>query len=282
MGLPKPDRYGSNSDTFKKPVYIKLSEGEHFVRFLHPIEETRLVYTHWVNRASIECIGADCPVCEKNQTILNSVNGDRKLAKDVSGYSPYQVRYYANILDRTQVKVHPDSEQGFENKRLSDGTFPAVCGETSKMLAEVAPQPSDKIKILAGGVTLFDQLDSINSATGKRDEAGNIVPIGIQNFDVVLDVKGTGRDRKITPVPQVLIDDVVTYDVDELHDLDKAIIKLTAVEIHDLLRGVTLKDIFAARRALEGDAVSHNTVTVSTDLATLESDVKSIVDNLLD
>ena len=284
MSLPKPDRYSDSSgQTFRRPEYLKLTEGEHYIRFLNPIEDTKMVYTHWIKKVSIECVGVDCPVCIENQQILDSVNGDRKLAKEVSGFSPYQVRYYANVLDRTQVKVHPDSESGYENKRQPDGVFPHICGDTAKLLEGVSPTQSNKVKILAGGVTLFNDLDSINSKTGQRDAEGNITPIGVENFDIILDVKGTGRERKITPVSQVLVNDVVSVPFEDLYDLDAAIITLEVDEILDLVRGISLKDIFSARRAVEEDKVVLNDVTDGSAelISDMTNDITKTVEDLL-
>ena len=284
-GLPKPTRFSDSSESkFKKPVYLKLTEGDHFIRFLHSIDETKMVYTHWVKRMSIECIGEDCPICVTSKEILNSVGGDIEVAKQTPGFIPYQVRYYTNVLDRTQVKIHPESATAYENKRRSDGTFPQTCGETGKLLEGVTPTISNKVKILAGGTVLFNQLNSVDSTTGVRDEFGNIVPMGIKNFDIVLVVNGTGRERKTTPVPQANMNDVIEVDSEELYDLDTAIITLTASEVYDLLRDVSLKDIFAARRAVEGDQVVHNTVgdVYEDDFSTLKADVESVVNDLLD
>lgn len=251
MALPKPERkFSSSRDDNKKLNFIKLTEGRHLIRLLQPLSQVKLTYTHWVRGTSVECPGTDvCPICRYNQEILLSVDGDWDKAKEVKQFNPYQVRYYANVLDRTPVKVSPKSETGFENKRRPDNTWPLVCEETGEFLEGVEERPSNTVKILAGGVTLFNALESIDNAT--LDENEN--KIGIENYDIVLMISGTGRDRKTSPVPQERRNDVIDVDEHELYDLDRALIVFTPEEITDFLNGTSLSDIFKARRLSESE-----------------------------
>ena len=250
MGLPKPDRIGTKSSNQKKLNFIKLSEGRHTIRMLQPLDEVKLSYTHWVRGTSLECPGESCPICKNNQEILMSVNNEWEDAKKVKGFNPWQVRYYANVLDRTLVKVSPQSEIGFENKRRPDGSWPIVCEDTGELLEGIPEQPSNTVKILSGGKTLFGDLENIDLATLGQDES----PLGIENYDVVLMVSGEGRERKVSPVPQVSRNDVIDLEDLELYDLDRAIITFTADEITDFLNGTSLSDIFAARRVSDNVA----------------------------
>jgi hypothetical protein len=170
-----------------------------------------------------------------------SVDNDWNAAKKIKGFNPWQTRYYANVLDRTPVKV---SSSGEEVKQRPDGTYPQA-SSNGELITDVEETVSNTVKILSGGKTLFGDLEMHDSAI--LDQAEN--PIGIHNYDVVLMVKGEGRERQVTPVPQVGRDDEIDLEEYELYDLDRALISFTPEEITSFLSGVSLSDIFKARRA---------------------------------
>lgn len=281
--LKRPDRKGGSGKRFKRFNFLRLTEGQHIIRLLQPIEEVPMFYSHWLRKSNIECLGVDCPFCQNNQEILLGVDGDYERAKKVTGFNPWQVRYFANVLDRTLVKVHPESEEAVENKRNAINEWAVVCKDTQLPLAEVEAKPSNIVKVLSSGITLFDALEKIDLTTCSKevDEEGNPTPLGIKNYDVVLVVSGTGRERKSPPVPQVTRNDVVEIDKADLFDLDRALIKLTVEEIIDFRRGVTLKDIFAARRDKEGDT-TFDTSEEDKELEGVEKELVDSVKNLLD
>lgn len=280
MSLPKPNREGYGASDSNKLEYLKLTEGQHVIRMLSPISEVTMKYTHWIAGTSIECLGAEeCPICISNQKILNDVDGDWKSAKEITGFNPYQTRYYVNVLDKTPVKVHPQSEKGFENKKGADGQFPALCGDTGLPLADVPVKLSGKVKVFSGGVTIFNTLDGVDAVTNTDSQGNPLEGHGIQNYDVTLMVDGTGRDRKISAIPQATWNDPVDFESLELHDLDRALIKLTKEEIPRLISGVSLRDIFAARR--QDDSVSTDVSAEAEAVANVASDVQNSVDELL-
>jgi len=307
MGLPKSDRTGGEFTNRSRLNFLKLTPGQHIIRFLHPIEGTMLKHTHWIKGTSIECPDPDtCPVCLINKEILLEVGGDFKEAKKVKGFRPWTRRYYANVLDLTPVKVSPDCEKSFENKRDSAGRWPIVCEDCGASLAGVEPQLSNTIKILAGGVTIFNALDAINESVTVPDpdiadevsllEGEEIedfgahlsggIPVGLENFDIVLMVQGTGRERQVTPVPQPHRDTVYNLEEMELepYDLERAIVKLDSEEVKELLRGVALKDIFAARNAEEGSEQIDQTPNeqVVENVAEVEDEVTNALKDLFD
>jgi len=295
MGLPKVDRTSTSYSNKQKLSFIKLTPGQHLIRLLQPIEEIKLAYTHWVKGTSLECPGEnECPLCLNNKDILASVGGEYKKAKEVTGFNPWQVRYYANILDLTPVKVSPNSENGFENKRDQAGDWGAVCEDCGDSLASVQVRPSNTIKILAGGKKLFEALESIDLSITVPDETkpytlpdGSIAfeekKIGIENYDVALMTVGVGRERLVTPVPQAHRNQVYNLEEreDELFDLDRALVVLTPPEIVDLLSGVTLRDIFAARLAEEDEitdtVIANEAIEVS---KTIEASVEASLDDI--
>lgn len=281
MGLPKPSRKNSNFQK-NRIEFLKTTEGQHTLRFLSPLAGVTLFYTHWINGGSVECLGDDCPVCQGNQVILVAA-GDWETAKKNKDFRPYQVRYYVNILDRTPVKVHPDSEKMVENKRDASAEWPSICSDTGLSLAEVEVKPSNRVKVLAGGVTLFEAVEAIDMSivVEKDDEE---VPLGVENFDIVLMVSGSGREKKTTPIPQATRNDKVSVDEDKLHDLNKALLRFTAPELQDFIRGVSIRDIFAARSAREDNVESPVAKQAETEvnlLSSTEDELKESISDLL-
>jgi hypothetical protein len=86
-------------------------------------------------------------------------------------------------------------------------------------------------------------------------------PVGITNYDITFVVSGTGKSKSITAIPSTNSNAPIPDGL-ELHDLESSVIKLTPDEMLDVQRGVTLKDIFASRRAtsLEKDIDSSDIV----------------------
>ncbi len=284
--LQRPDRTTRSVRT----KFFKLTEGQHIIRLLQPMGEIKMVYTHWLNRISIECLGDTCPICSNNQEILTRVSkevGQKeawKQAKKEEGFNPWQLRYYANVLDRTPVKVHPEAAKGTENKINAAGEFPVLCEETKLPLADVPVTSSNTVRVLSSGKTLFEDLDAIDLATCglESDESGMPIPLGITNYDVALIVSGEGRERNVSPVPQASRNDVVEV-TEELYDLNKAIITLTSDEVSSFIRGVSLRDIFTSRNAIENieikkEAIAQDIETVSN----LEDEITDSVKALLD
>ena len=173
--------------------------------------------------------------------------------REQSGYNKGVKRFFVNVLDKTLAKVCTACNKEYKNI----STIVCTCGE-----ALPDAQPLNKVKVLAKGVSLFEQLVAIDNAI--LDDSGE--KIGLTNYDINIVVSGVGRDISYTPIPDTSKREPVEAKyADELFDLDKATIKLTPEEMLDLARGVTLKDIFAARKAQEvevqvGEQVSEETL----------------------
>ena len=79
MSLPKSNRegYSTSRTDVKRLSFLKLSEGQHFIRMLTPISEVEIKYSHWVRNSSIKCLGAEaCPICVSNRQILDDNEND--------------------------------------------------------------------------------------------------------------------------------------------------------------------------------------------------------------
>lgn len=241
----------------RKPEFLDLNSTA-TVRIL---TNTRLsIFTHYISRSTVQCLGEDCPVCRNNKNII--MQNDKEFRKDPNYYPRRELRL-VNVLDKTPSRV---CECGIES-RTTEGAVTCKCG---KIITGTA-SPLNKVKILSRGVTLFDQLDAINNAI--RDSFGEIV--GITNYDMTLVVAGTGKDKIITPVPgmQSPLTEVAES---ELFDLEAITPRLKDMEMLDLQRGVSMRDIFAARRAGE------KSVSTEVDFLSKESvdDLNSAVDEL--
>lgn len=228
--------FSTPKSNFKKTEFIDLSQGLHFIRIL--TEQAVVHDTHYVRNLTIKCLGEECPVCQNN-TRLRAENPREKNPSNIPGYSGRRQVAYVNVLDRTPTKVCPQCST--EVKRTNN-MFPASCPKCNALLNTVQAQPLNKVKVLSKGKQFFDQVEFHNATV--LDEATQ-TPIGINNYDLSVMVMG----QKTPPVVSALPDrnDAVAVVEDTLFDLQKAIISLDADEIHQLLRGVRLSDIFAAR-----------------------------------
>ena len=83
------------SRTFDKIRFMAFEYGQHRVRI---VGQPRGVWTHFLRgKATIECLGNDCPVCQNNKLLKS----DAGTQKNVSGVNPASYRFYVNVLDRT-------------------------------------------------------------------------------------------------------------------------------------------------------------------------------------
>jgi hypothetical protein len=221
----------------KKLEFLKLSTGANIIRILDADYIT--ADTHYVNRISIACLGDECPVCKNNRKIINE---NPETFRDVKGYYPRTVRYFINVLDRTPAKICPKC--GEEIKQVGLPVCPkAGCGA---VVMDVPVTPLNKVKVLSKGVTLFEQLAAIELSI--LDDAGT--PRGLMAYDLVLIAAGSGKTSTVTPNFSGRTGDAVPEGLEKF-DLAKALIKLTAEEILDFQKGVSLSDIFKGRSLTE-------------------------------
>lgn len=261
MSLFKFERTEYDPD-FKKTVFMRLVS-LHTIRVLS--EKSFVTFLHWINRVPIKCLGDDCPVCKQNKLIiLENPNTFRK----VSTYSARRQTFYLNVLDRTVVKVCTNC--GAENLMVAN-RFPPTCESCSILINDIEPASLNKVKVLSRGITFGEDLNNIHMS--YVNDAGDI--IGIKNYDVQIMV---GANKQ--PFPQAVLtsNDKVDVPDSELFDLESAPISLEGDEMLDLQRGVSLKDIFAARSSDDVE-VESETVEVLEDamIEKLTSNVQSLM-----
>lgn len=122
------------------------------------------------------------------------------------------------------------------------------CPRRERFWVNVLNKTNDenKVCVLSSGPTLFEDFNMMAQAT--RTESDEVVDI--RAYDWILMVKGTGREREITPVPQYRgKNEPISTEGLELFDLTRCLPNITRDEMADFLKGVSLKDIFNLRRA---------------------------------
>jgi hypothetical protein len=238
-----PERRDRTTD-FNRPVFLRLREGTPVtIRVLDSHAEK--VLKHWINssKTSVLCLGEECPICQQNEVIRRE---NPKTFQKIKGYIPVQRRWMVNVLDRTPVIK--DEETGEEYYSIK-GKFPTVTSDGDRSLVNIQPVPSNTIKILERGQTLFELLAVIHADSIEEhgEEAG-----GITKFDVKLVPAGSGTDMIISAIPQGRNDDIAPIlEQNNLmpYVLSAVGIELTPDEVINVVRGVSIRDIFAARRA---------------------------------
>lgn len=219
----------------KKLEYIKLPPGRSIVRILD--KHAYAYETHYVNRMTIACIGEECPICANNRKIISE---NPETFRDVKGYTPRVTRYYVNALDKTPGRICPKCGN---TSKLDNESACSGCGT---LILDVEKKPLNRVVVLAKGKTLFEQLNAIEESI--LDDNGSSK--SLSEYDIVLSVTGTGRTTNITPIPNDRGEknEVVVVPDSDKFDLDKVVIKLESDEINSFLRGVSLKDIYTARK----------------------------------
>ena len=162
--MKMPEMKDTSEFRIRKEEFLRLTPGNHIVRVLPDEQGFYLTYTHWLNRANIECLEDDCPICMNNRRIIAE---NPKNFRNIQGYSPKRQVFYVNILDKTPAKVCPNCSEA--NKSVA-GTFPHVCQNCSGVIVNVETTPINKVCILNRGKELYSNIKSINGAI--TDELG--------------------------------------------------------------------------------------------------------------
>ncbi len=241
-------KFNGQFNKSKRTEFMALPEGAHLIRILQTQAKTKP--THFFNqtKATALCLGDECPICANNRKLIMQFPEN---FRDQAGYNKVNYRFFVNVLDKTPAKVCAKCGKEYKDTRQTI----CSCGEI--LPNEI--KPLNKVKVLSKGLTLRDDLDKIDKAI--QDNSGT--PIGLMNYDIMLMVSGSGRDTKITPVPRTDIKDSIPENL-ELFDIEKVTIVLEPDELLDLQRGVSLKDIFAARKKEE--AVSFDPIVDQSEL----------------
>lgn len=261
---------------FERPKYLRFREGfPTVVRILD--KNAHRVRKHWINKArtSLLCLGERCPICASNDKIRGE---NPKNFRNIKGYIPVQYRYMVNVLDRTMVIIDPETEEEYYAQK---GQFPLISSDNDRSLAGLEPQPSNTIKILERGKTLFENFLAIHNETSEMDDEGELASGGLTTFDLKLLTLGAGVDMTISVMPLLQNDDDVAAILEEnditLHVLSTVGIQLTPDEMEQVaFAGTTLSDIFSARKA---DEEAETTEEMAETLADVSESVADLFDD---
>ena len=223
---------------FVKPKYFVWSPGKQIIRILDI--DLIPVSCYWFG-ANIRAIGWDDPQSQQNKRIKLE-NPDNY--RNVRGYKSPSDRYFVNVLDRTPVKMCPNCEM---EVKAVNGTFPAICPHCNEgIVSKITAKPLNKVRVLQTGKTLVDQFKTIDAKILKEDGTR----VGAENFDIILHVVGTGNQR-VSVAEETENFEELEVPPEDLYDTSKMAILVSEAELEQLMRGVSLRDLFAARRGSE-------------------------------
>ncbi len=241
-------KFNKNTESkYKRTEFMQLAQGANTIRILQPQVKTKPTHYFEHAKASVLCLGDECPICANNRKLF--MQFDREAPKQ-PGFNRINYRFFINVLDKTPAKICTKCSKEYKDIRNTI----CSCGEVLPAQAV----PLNKVKVLSRGLELRDDLGSISKAILRPDGT----PIDITSYDVMLMVNGTGRGS-ITPVPRTDASEPTPEGL-ELFDLDKAVIEFNASELLDLHSGHSLKDIFAARKNKKDEFVPETAVSQET------------------
>ncbi len=261
-----PSTYGESK--FKRTLYMRLMPGNHVIRILDTATE---FFIHYVNRAYVQCLGDECPICENNRKIRYE---NPKDYSNISGYSSRSPRYVFNVLDKTQVKVCPQCES--ENNMGANSVYDAVCWKCQTFVTDTESISSGKVKLLSCGITIVTDLSALHQSV--TNEGGDI--LGVHNYDVALNTRVINGRKSTTPIPSLQNAGPIEVDKDLLFEHGKAIAQLNLSEVKSLLTGVTLRDIYLARRTDKTEAV-EKPVFIGADVDSVSELAKDSIDSTI-
>ena len=263
--------YDETKRDFKPTRFLKIIPGYPVrVRVLN--RSAFRVAKHYLpkQRISVLCLGEECPICANNRKLVESHPGENY--SDIPGIIGKQNRFLVNVLNRTKVKTTPTEKVVYAG---SDGKFPNQHPETGEDLSSIKAVPQNTIEVLERGSKLFAQLNGIHDTI--RDDDGN--KIGLTNFDVILIATGKGKQMEVSAVAQPQFNDKVEILPEDMYDLEKVPMKLSAGEIDKVLSGVSLQDVFEARK--EGTPEKEELEHVAVDVAEeIEDNIEKLFEDI--
>ncbi len=267
MSYSKFPTYEYEQSDYPKVKYLRFQEGiPSIVRVISA--ESLYVAKHYLKniRTSILCLEDQCPICDKNKTLREQHGRNASKQPD---YINIQNRNIVNVLDLTSVIV--DDETGNEYPAFK-GTFPTVTQDGQRSLADVLPRPSNTIKVLERGKRLFEQFDVYHN------EYAHLGGIRGLNLKFVTLGAGTKMTISVVPLPEQStpldeLFDALDADARIEPELATLGIQLVPDEVLQAVSGVSLRDIFAARKLEDTNSVD---ATLQGDLADVEGAVSDL------
>lgn len=230
-------------------------------RILDP--SARTVWRHFINQANKgKGMSANCPNVRADMSVCPLEASVRGLPKD----SPERRdkvarrRFIVNVLDRTPYTVCVACNTNTPQTRTKE------CFSCGADLSKASFKPLNKVKVMEGGVKLFNQTlnpiadmqadDFRKTDDGKfvPSSEGEGIPVDITDYDIVFTTQGEGRDKQISAVPQApkALDesaflDPETGELQSLFVLDDLAEPTSIEEINLMLAGAPIAEILAVR-----------------------------------
>jgi len=261
-----PERNFEESN-FKKTAFVPFFNGASLrIRVLD--QKAHAVEKHFINRSKISviCLGEEaCPICENNRRLVNANPGMKR--NEIKGLIYKQTRFMANIFNRTPVKTTPSGKLVYP----INNKFPSADATTGEVLIDIEAKPINQVQVLERGSTLFSQLNLVHNSV--VDEIGQ--PLGLWNYDISISVLGSGKDMVTNVSALSHLNDKIEVADEDRYALETVGIRLAPGEMVKALEGVTLRDIFAARRSEDTEALAKEAEIIS-------AEVKESVSNIFD
>jgi hypothetical protein len=231
---------GKGPTGFKTVNKMFLGEGTHIFQPVEP--DAKEIYTHWITSQSrsVLCLnqdydadGGDCPICQQNVRLSHEYGKD---ARERDGYYNRSGRYVLNVLDLTPVKRDSEGNLYFPD---INGYYPPTAdkSENKEILADVQPEPRNEVCLLEMSRTYASELDMM--ARQKEVPWTQLV--------YKASVKGRGKN-KVTLTDCKLQESATLPEGQEISAPEFTFINFSADELADVLRGVSFKDLFNARK----------------------------------
>jgi hypothetical protein len=150
---------------------------------------------------------------------------------------PQTVKYQTNILEVTPYVVNEKSGSKFS---VLSGRAPERDPVNGDDLRNLPRTPLNEVKILEGGKTLFGQLNSLIGSLMAENPSLDMHKVVFQ-----LQASGSGKNKVTTVFPRT---DIQGQDYTKYSGYELILTEFTDEEISKMLKGVALKEIFAARR----------------------------------
>jgi hypothetical protein len=225
--------------------YVKFSPDHRIVlRMLN--NKAKLVWKHWIPEANGgKGMMANCPNTTAQASACPIERSIKGLAKDDPKYQERRAkkRYIVNVLDRTPYTVCPSCSENTPKAKQCQS-----CGAALKANLDYAPL--NRVKLLESGPMLFVQ----GLAAMEKAWQEDYPEAEITDYDITFTTNGTGRDRRIAPMPQVpseleadALNDPETGEAQKLFDLELLAEPSSVEEIELMLQGATLEEINAVR-----------------------------------
>lgn len=242
--MPFAESTRSKNETRKRTSdnYVKFTDKYRItLRMLN--NSSRVAWKHWIPEANGgRGMMATCPNVGSQVRPCPIEKMSAGKAKDDPEYTERKARprYMVNVLDRTPHVVCPSCNATTPSK---------VCQSCGADVSKEKSFPLNRVKILEQGPRLFnEQLNAVEKL--QKEELG----AEITDYDIVFQTTGSGRDRKITAIPQPPKElspkdflDPETGEEQRLFDLDALSEPNTVEEVEAMLRGATIEELNALR-----------------------------------